>query len=150
MSLTMDAPVRIVILGAGITGLTAGWALSRTKSCDVVILEKSDTIGGLATTFTRGEFSFDLGSHRLHDDSDPEVGTLIRDLCGSDLIRRDRLGLIYLQRKALPYPPSAFDILFAFGQRDALRFSRDWLKARLNRRQQREAQNFEDFTIASV
>ncbi len=146
----MGASDRIVILGAGITGLTAGWALSKSKSGNVVILEKSDLIGGLATTFTRNGFSFDLGSHRLHDGYDPEVGTLIRDLCGSDLIRRDRRGLIYLQRRPLPYPPSAFDVLFAFGHRDALRFGRDWLKAQLNQRRRKEAQNFEDFTIASV
>ena len=146
----MDAPNRITVLGAGITGLTAGWALSKTKRWDVLVLENSDLIGGLATTFTQNGFSFDLGSHRLHDTCESEVGALIRELCGSDLIRRDRRGVIYLHRKRLPYPPTAFDVLFSFGASDALRFGRDWLKARLHRTRNKEAQSFEDFTIASV
>jgi len=101
----MGASDRIVILGAGITGLTAGWALSKSKGGNVVILEKSDLIGGLATTFTRNGFSFDLGSHRLHDGYDPEVGTLIRDLCGSDLIRRDRRGAHLPSAHTVAVPP---------------------------------------------
>ena len=41
----------IVIVGAGFTGLTAGYELSK-KGKKVCILEKDDTAGGLAGIFT--------------------------------------------------------------------------------------------------
>ncbi|HET9833615.1 MAG TPA: FAD-dependent oxidoreductase [Vicinamibacterales bacterium] len=146
----MDSSGCIVVLGAGITGLTVAWRLSQTSGRDVVILERDNHPGGLATTFTQDTFSFDLGSHRLHDDCEPEVAALIRDLCGDELIRRERSGLLYLHRRYLSYPPSAFEILFAFGRADALRFCRDFVAARLRRRTRTASLNFEEFTIASV
>ena len=120
----------IVILGAGVTGLTAAWALSRSYHGKVVVLEKEAAVGGLAATFTRNELSFDLGSHRLHEGYDPEVDSLVKDLCGDDLLRRERRGLMYLGGRALLYPPSPFDIIFAFGVWESFRFARDLLSAR--------------------
>jgi protoporphyrinogen oxidase len=147
----VDALGRVVVLGAGITGLTTAWALSKTCGNDVLVLEQGGPIGGLATTFTRDNFSFDFGSHRLHDGYDPEVTALIRDLCGDDLVRRERKGLLYLNHRFLPYPPSAFQVVFAFGHEDAFRFCRDLVRARMRRtRRRNEPESFEDFAIASV
>src|SRR5262245_55582123 len=146
----VDPSGRIVVLGAGITGLTVAWRLSQTNGRDVVILERDNHVGGLATTFRQDTFSFDVGSHRLHDDCEPEVASLIRDLCGDELIRRERSGALYLHQRVLSYPPSAFEILFAFGRADALRFCRDFVGARLRRRARTASLNFEEFTIASV
>jgi len=142
---------KIVVLGAGITGLTVAWELSRTFPGRVLLLEKEAAVGGLAATFTRDQLAFDTGSHRLHDGYHPEVDRLIRDLCGPDLLRRDRKGLILIQNRPLRYPPSAFDILSAFGLTDLVRFSLGFLQARLEclvRR--REPNNFEDYTMAKV
>jgi protoporphyrinogen oxidase len=140
-----------VVLGAGVTGLTAAWALSKVHLGRVVLLEKEPGGGGLAATFTKDNLAFDFGSHRLHEGYDPEVGALIRDLCGGDLLRRPRRGLIYLRGRALNYPPSPFDILFAFGPGDALRFVRDFLLARLCRAGgPPESNSFEGFTVGKV
>jgi protoporphyrinogen oxidase len=141
----------VVVLGAGVTGLTVAWELSKVYGDKVVLLEKESAVGGLASTFTRKDLSFDTGSHRLHDGYSPEVDRLIRDVCGPDLLRRDRKGLIYLRDRPLAYPPSALDILFAFGLGECLRFSADFLRARLVRLvRPREPDNFEDFTTAKV
>jgi protoporphyrinogen oxidase len=143
--------VRFLILGAGITGLTAAWELSRRFAGDVVALEKSTAIGGLAGTFTKDRLAFDHGSHRLHDVYDPAVGALIQSLCGEDLLRRERRGRLYLGERAIPYPPSAFDIVTAFGFRDLFRFSLDLLGAKTRGWTTRnEPDNFEDFTISKV
>jgi protoporphyrinogen oxidase len=141
----------IVILGAGITGLTAAWFLSQSHRGNLIVLEKEATVGGLAATFNRNGFSFDLGSHRLHEGYHPEVDALVKDLCGDDLLRRERRGQIYLGGKVLLYPPSPFDIVFAFGLADSLRFIGDFLLARLGRLvSSREHEDFEGFTISMV
>jgi len=41
----------VVIIGAGFTGLTAGYELSK-KGFNVTIIEKSDEVGGLAAAFS--------------------------------------------------------------------------------------------------
>lgn len=142
---------RFVILGAGITGLTAAFALSKRFPSEVVVLEKAAAVGGLASTSTREKWSFDYGSHRLHNDNDPAVESLLRELCGEDLLRRPRRGRIYLGAHALPYPPSAVDIVTAFGANDLFRFSRDFLVARVGQWVTRsEPADFEAFVISKV
>jgi protoporphyrinogen oxidase len=141
----------IVVLGAGVTGLTAAWELSKAYRGRVVLLEKAAEVGGLAASFSQDKRTFDVGSHRLHENCAPEVLALLRDLCGSDLLRRERRGVIYLQDRPLRYPPSSLDVLFGFGAAEFLRFSTDFLGARLRGLlRRREPDNFEDFTTGRV
>jgi len=51
---------RIVIVGAGMAGLTAAAYLTR-KNYNVLLLEKNDRIGGLVNTFNQDGFFFDSG-----------------------------------------------------------------------------------------
>jgi protoporphyrinogen oxidase len=142
---------RIVILGGGVTGLTAAAELSKARDADVVVVENEAATGGLATTLTRDGFTFDTGSHRLHDDCDAEAMALIKELCGNDLLRRERRGLIHLHGRALPYPPSAFDVVFGFGAGDALRFIADFTSARLRRHAPLDGtESFESFIVGKV
>jgi len=142
---------RVVVLGGGITGLTAAWELSKRFPGDVMVLEKAAAAGGLAGTFAKDKFTFDHGSHRLHDGYDPAVGALIKDLCGEDLLRRERRGCIYLNDHGIPYPPSAFHIMTAFGFRDLFRFSRDLFTSRVRHwTVQDDPLDFEAFTIGKV
>ena len=52
----------IVILGAGLSGLSAGAKLIR-DGFTVTILEKSNSVGGLASIFTKDNYKFDFGPH---------------------------------------------------------------------------------------
>src|SRR3954454_7211671 len=55
---------RIVIIGAGPTGLAAGYRLQELGHEDFVILEANDYVGGLATSFTDDKgFTYDIGGH---------------------------------------------------------------------------------------
>lgn len=56
---------RIVIVGAGPGGLTAGMILAR-KGFDVTIVEKQDRIGGRNAELRVGDYSFDTGPTFLH------------------------------------------------------------------------------------
>jgi phytoene dehydrogenase-like protein len=51
---------RILILGAGMAGLTAAAYLSR-DDFDVLLLDKNNRVGGLVSTFESNGFSFDSG-----------------------------------------------------------------------------------------
>jgi protoporphyrinogen oxidase len=142
---------RIVVLGAGVTGLTAACELSRFYPGRITLLEKAPAVGGLAASFNRDNLTWDVGSHRLHANCDPVVFALLKDLCGDELLERQRHGSIYLRDRPLQYPPSAFDILAAFGPLTFLRFTCDFLLARITRLfRDRDAENFEDFTTGKV
>src|SRR5262245_1981419 len=146
----MQPDARVVVLGAGVTGLTVAAELAQSGR-NVVLVENARAIGGLASTLSRGDLTFDTGSHRLHDGYHPEVDALIRELCGADLLRRPRNGVIFIDDQPVRYPPSASDILLAFGPRNVIGFGTQLLLARLrNLAAPRRADNFEDFTIAKV
>ena len=53
---------KILILGAGITGLSTAWKLSN-KGYDVTLIEKDTKVGGLAKTINFKENYFDIGPH---------------------------------------------------------------------------------------
>ena len=61
----MNNKKKVIIIGAGIGGLSAG-ALLGKKGYDVTILEKNDRIGGRAMIFKRDGFTFDMGPSWYH------------------------------------------------------------------------------------
>ena len=67
---------RVIIVGAGISGLVAGYELSRTGH-DVIILEARNRVGGrvftLRTPFSDGHFA-DAGAVRIPPDHDMTIG----------------------------------------------------------------------------
>ncbi len=54
----------VCILGAGISGLSSAQILME-RGVDVVVVEQNGKVGGLAKTYSAGEFKFDLGGHRF-------------------------------------------------------------------------------------
>ncbi len=61
----MTKDKRVVIVGAGPGGLTAGMILAR-RGFDVTIVEKRDRVGGRNAELKVGDFSFDTGPTFLH------------------------------------------------------------------------------------
>ncbi len=57
---------KVVIIGAGPAGLTAGYELlNKSKKYDVVILEESNVIGGISRTVNYRGNRMDIGGHRF-------------------------------------------------------------------------------------
>lgn len=54
----------IIIIGAGLGGLTAGAKLSR-EGMKVLVIEQHNRPGGCATTFRRGPFTLEVGLHEM-------------------------------------------------------------------------------------
>ncbi len=54
--------MRVIVIGAGISGLSVAAALVHS-GIEVTVFEKDDRVGGLAASFKRGGHVFDLGPH---------------------------------------------------------------------------------------
>ena len=57
---------KAVIIGAGPAGLTAAYELlKREPSTQVVVLEESQTVGGISRTVVHNGHRMDIGGHRF-------------------------------------------------------------------------------------
>ncbi|WP_455951024.1 NAD(P)/FAD-dependent oxidoreductase [Eubacterium sp.] len=61
---------KVVIIGAGPAGLTAGYELLKKQGYDVTILEKTDRIGGISQTVKYKGNRMDIGGHRFFSKDD--------------------------------------------------------------------------------
>lgn len=68
----------VVVIGAGLTGLTAAFHLKK-RGRDIQILEQNDRTGGQIQTFREGDFVFESGPN-TGAISNPEVAELFSDL----------------------------------------------------------------------
>lgn len=108
------------MVGAGPAGLWAAWRAAAAGH-DVTVLERAPQVGGMAASIDVGGIRVDLGSHRLHPSTPPEILAALRNLLGEDLQTRPRHGRIHLAGSRLGFPLRTGDLLrhmprrFAFG-----------------------------------
>ncbi len=102
---------KIIIIGAGITGLSLAKELSDKNQIPVILIEKENYIGGLAASLTKEGFSFDLGSHRIHPDYPSKIFTYLTKTLGVELLKRPRNGALHIQGKFIRYPANIFNFL---------------------------------------
>lgn len=120
---------KIIILGGGLAGLAAGLELSRAGK-KVVVIEKNDSVGGLARTIKVGAFNFDTGPHRWYTKSD-HVNDWMLKLLDKEVIRVPRLTRIYFDKKFFYYPIRLLNALTGIGIYKALKAVLDYIYARL-------------------
>jgi len=75
----MSAPKKILIVGGGITGLTAALRLAADKNRSVTLVESSDQLGGLAGGFPLGGISLEKTYHHLFL-TDTAILDLVKEL----------------------------------------------------------------------
>jgi protoporphyrinogen oxidase len=109
----------VVILGAGPAGLTAALELARAGRRAIVV-ERGQSVGGLARTEVYRGFRFDIGGHRFYTKSD-EVQQLWSETLGDEFLVRPRLSRIYYRGRFFRYPLQAFDTLRGLGPLEAVR-----------------------------
>lgn len=109
MSNTRRNPVRVVVLGAGLAGLSAADYLTE-QGVEVLVLEKDDHPGGLAATFRSGAFHYDCGPHRFHTEN-PEILKHIKELLHTEMFELNRLSRIRLLDRYFQYPLALSNVL---------------------------------------
>ena len=134
-----------VVLGAGPAGLTAAHLLARRRR-SAVVLEASETVGGIATTVEFEGFRFDLGGHRFFTKLRP-IERLWEEMLGDDFLTRPRLSRIYHRGQFFAYPLRARDVVARLGFRESMMcmLSYAWAQAR---RRSGGDRSFEDWVTA--
>jgi protoporphyrinogen oxidase len=122
---------RIVVLGAGLAGLTAAWKMAEGFGNRVLLLEKERFSGGMAHTFSERDISYDFGSHRIHPASSAEAMNLVRHLVGEELRLRERHGRLRLCGRYMHYPPDLASFLKGLGLSNTLRGGVSFLASKL-------------------
>lgn len=84
-----------VVVGAGLTGLSAAWKLA-AHGLNCLLLEQDSSHGGLARSIELDDILFDLGPHFIFSDKCSPGGLLINDLlsCGDVISREFRYAII--------------------------------------------------------
>jgi protoporphyrinogen oxidase len=95
---------RLVIIGAGPTGLGAAWRLRELGHDDFVVLEASDGVGGLARSFTDAAgFTYDIGGHVLFSHY-RYYDRVVEQALGDDYSELQREAWVWMRDRYLPYP----------------------------------------------
>ncbi len=124
--------VDLVVLGAGPAGLAAAWRAAQ-RGLSVVLLEKSEHVGGLAGSFEVDGIRVDYGSHRLNTATDPEILGDLRQLLGDDLQSRVRSDRLLVSGSWVSYPLRPREVASALPARLVGRAARDAVLAPVRR-----------------
>ncbi|NJM17450.1 MAG: NAD(P)/FAD-dependent oxidoreductase [Richelia sp. SM1_7_0] len=118
----------VVVIGAGPAGLTAAYHLVK-HGIKPIVLEQSDTVGGISRTEKYKGYHFDIGGHRFFTKVQ-EVQDLWYEVLEQDFIKTPRMSRIYYQGKFFQYPLSAFDTLQKLGISESFLIIWSYLQAK--------------------
>lgn len=94
----------IVIIGAGPTGLGAAWRLNELGQKDWIVLESSQSVGGLASSvLDENGFLWDMGGHVLFSHYD-YFDQVIDGCVGDNWLKHVREAWIWIRNDFIPYP----------------------------------------------
>jgi protoporphyrinogen oxidase len=133
---------KILVLGAGLAGLSAAWHLQRRgKSC--LVLEKESAVGGLCRSKKVGKFTFDFDGHLLHF-RHKYTHALVQSLLKENLKEYKRSAWIYHAGTFSRYPFQAK--LFGLPRHIVKECLLDFVQASLNGAKARKhCENFHDW-----
>jgi protoporphyrinogen oxidase len=164
---------RIIIIGAGPAGLTAGYELLKRKGYQITLLEEEGQVGGISKTVVAGKNRMDLGGHRFFTKNfavtdwwlnmlplqgkpscdDKKLGRHKElnphgpdpDAQDAVMLKRTRISRIYYNNRFFDYPLSLKPRTFInMGFFTTLKAGVSYLKSRLFKRPEK---NLEDFYI---
>lgn len=122
---------KVVIIGAGPSGLTAAYELCKADVPSVV-LEKDNVVGGISRTVNYKGYLFDIGGHRFFTKVKVVDEFWHEVLTNGNFLRRGRLSRIYYNRKFFNYPLRATNALFGLGIWNSFLILMSYTKAQMN------------------
>ena len=132
---------KVVIIGAGPAGLTAGYLLAK-QGRNVTVLEGDEIVGGISRTARYKDFRFDIGGHRFFTKIKP-VENLWNELLGDEFLEVPRLSRILYDGTFFHYPLKAQNALAGLGLWQTCLVIASYIKARV--RPHRVEENFEQW-----
>lgn len=94
-----------VIIGAGPTGLGAAWRLKELGEDDFIVIEATDRVGGLATTFAdENGFLWDIGGHVQFSHYDYFDVVMEQALGRDGWLQHQRESWVWIRDRFVPYP----------------------------------------------
>ena len=94
----------IVIIGAGLTGISTAYHLEQQNFFDYILFEKEQNIGGLCGSVYQDGYTFDFTGHLLHV-SDNYFESLIKDVVGFENMNQiKRRSFIFSHNTYTKYP----------------------------------------------
>lgn len=121
---------KVVVLGAGPAGLSAGYALVKA-GYEVVVVEREAQVGGISKTVEKRGYRFDLGGHRFFTKIE-EVEQLWNEVLDEEFLLRPRLSRIYYRNKFFDYPIKPFNALSGLGVYEALLIIASYMKVKVH------------------
>ncbi len=121
----------ITILGGGPAGLAAGYYAAKL-GMPFTIYEARADLGGNARTIQHGEFRFDTGAHRFHD-QDPEITHEVQQLLGAELVPVTAPSHIHYGRKLIAFPISTRGLLTSLSIPVLMKIGVELIAARFQR-----------------
>ncbi|SDN44112.1 UDP-galactopyranose mutase [Desulfonauticus submarinus] len=96
--------IKYLIIGAGPTGLGAGYRLKELGENNFLILEKNSYPGGLSASFRdKKGFTWDIGGHVIFSHY-KYFDNLLEKLLSKDFLSHQRKAFIRLENTWIPYP----------------------------------------------
>lgn len=136
----------VVVLGAGISGLTAAYTLSK-NGFDVYVIEKNSYHGGLSATFSHKNYLLDYGPHNFHTHI-PNVLKFVKDELGIPLTELSvRSSKLFFMGKLIDYPIKVFNAMKNLNFFVGLRCFISFVLTRIRQRflPQKNESSFEDW-----
>jgi len=139
---------KIIILGGGLTGLSAGYTLTKA-GFGVKVFEGDSLVGGLSKTIGHNGFRFDLGGHRFFT-KDEKINNFVKELMGGELISVPRKSKIYMRGKYFDYPLKPLNAIFGLGLATTLNIIADYGIEKIKRLIKRPAPvSLEDWVVGN-
>ncbi len=139
-------PREMVILGAGLAGLSAGYILSKVGR-KVIVFESDSSVGGLSKTVTHRGFRFDVGGHRFITRNE-KIERFVKEILDGDFLVVPRKSKIYMLDRYFDYPLRPANAVFGLGLSTTLQIISDYCKERVkNTLNPPEIVSIEDWVI---
>jgi protoporphyrinogen oxidase len=144
VTVATGSPAKTVVLGAGISGLTAAYELNRLGCKESCVYEQNSSAGGLCRAVERDGFKFDVVSHVLHFRSQ-EARQLVDTVLDSNMFEVQRSAWVYFRRSYVPYPFQNHLGFLPLAERVSclMGYWRAWFSRQINGNYRSE--NFEDW-----
>ena len=120
---------KTVIVGAGPAGLTAALELGKLGR-EAAVFEADDMVGGISRSVVFDGCRMDIGGHRFFTKVG-EVEALWHEICGDELLVRERMSRIFYRDKFFDYPLKPMNALRGLGITESVRVVLSYLHAQL-------------------